>query len=376
MSRKEPVTRRPLSEIAERTFVALRATGLSVQEAFDTCRALLYGELRGGKAHHGLDRMEWICRHCGRDFHPGRRASIRWRSESAGILEIDGHDGVGYSQIYFCLLLAQRLLTTRDGVSILLRRSYPTNCLGDYAAILAGMGLCSHVGTVSPNKVTFPGGSKARLPTSAQAFGFPGGAPSVVLDFSIGAANNGDLVNAIATGRPLAEGCFVNRHGHPTTRPEEVVDAKGDLVGAILPRGGHDAAHVMAGLGVNLLLTAASVGLNPQEKGSFVIARKPVPEFPDLLTGWSNAILDGEPAAFLPGHRSFAQARKAITDGELAVADKAWRAIVDNAERAAADPFQGLSADRLVAEMTGQLRDDRYAPVDPAVLAQLDTEAG
>ena len=101
-----PATRRPLAEVIERTFAALYATGLSVQEAFDTCRALLYGELRGGKAHHGLDRVEWIRQHCGRDFHPGRQISVRWRSEPDGILEIDGHDGVGYSQIYLASLLA------------------------------------------------------------------------------------------------------------------------------------------------------------------------------------------------------------------------------------------------------------------------------
>ncbi len=194
----------------------------------------------------------------------------------------------------------------------------------------------------------------------------------MVLDFSIGAANNGDLVNAVATGQALPEGCFVDSRGQVTTRPEQVVDTQGHLIGAILPRGGHDAAHVMAGLGVTLLLTGASLGLSPNERGSFLIVRRTVPECHELLARWSAAILDGEPAAFLPGHRSSAKARKVIADGELAVDNKAWEAILDSAEGAGTDPFQGWMVDRLVAEITQQLCEDRYAPVDSSVLEQVD----
>ena len=75
----------PLAETTGTALRSFRALGLDRQEAFDTVRALLYAEVRGGKSQHGLDRFPWIERNLGTAFVPGRPGARHARRCRAGI---------------------------------------------------------------------------------------------------------------------------------------------------------------------------------------------------------------------------------------------------------------------------------------------------
>ena len=159
----------PVKQAIATIFKALSALGFSKQEAFDTTRGLCFGEIRGGKHYHGLDRVQWIVDHYQKSFISGREVTGVYRRESPNLIILDGHGGVGYSQIYEAVVCAETFLQKRDLIAVALRDAYPTNCLGDYASILARGGYCCYVGSLSPQKVALPGGKKAKLPTCGQA---------------------------------------------------------------------------------------------------------------------------------------------------------------------------------------------------------------
>jgi LDH2 family malate/lactate/ureidoglycolate dehydrogenase len=373
MSTEErPTIERSLAHIIERTLLAFGGLGLSLSEAFDTTRSLLYGELRGGKSYHGLDRVSWVEDRLGRNFQTGRSVSLGKYDERSGLVVLDGDNGLGYGQIYFAVSLANRLMQKRPALSVLLRQSYPTNCLGDYASLIAGQGSFCHVGTVSPKKVVLSGGGGAKLPTSGQAFAFPG-SPPIVLDFCIGAATNGDLVYSKKHGRRLPTDSFVNQQGELTRDPEEVVNSEGKLIGGILPRGGAGASHIMAGLGVTLLLNTAMAGLPTDEKGSFLHVRRPVFGAEQLLEQHREILMAGEAGAvWLPGQRGWERAKTAIEGGRWELRREIWDIIEKAAEAAPGAYSSGYKLDELADEILGQLLENRYRPLAEETQGQIE----
>lgn len=77
------------------------------------------------------------------------------------------------------------------------------------------------------------GGAKAKLPTNPYCIGFPGGdRGSVVLDFATSKIAGGWIYAAQSAGANLLPDCIIDKHGRPTTNPDDYFDD-----GAILPAG-------------------------------------------------------------------------------------------------------------------------------------------
>ena len=49
----------PLDKVIATAFKAFKVLNFSDQQAFDVTRQLMYGEIRGGKRNHALDRFLW-----------------------------------------------------------------------------------------------------------------------------------------------------------------------------------------------------------------------------------------------------------------------------------------------------------------------------
>jgi len=218
----------PLDEVVKTAFKAFKVIGFSNQQSFDVTRQLMYGEIRGGKRNHALDRFIWISKQKDKTFFLDREVIIDSFDSNSNTVILDGQHGIGYSHIYEALICAKELMKYRDSAMIGLKNTYPTNCLGDYATILANSGYTSYIGSLSPDKVSFPAGGKAVLPTSGQAFGMPGN-PPMILDFSIGAVTNGDLNYHKKYQLELPNNACKNTEDKITTDINEVLDDNGRL---------------------------------------------------------------------------------------------------------------------------------------------------
>lgn len=348
-----------LNDVTVTFLSALLGMKFSAQEAFDTTRALLYGEIRGGKRNHGLDRFPWIKKNLGKSFKIGGQVAPAFYPNRNDIVILQSDGGCGYSHIYEAVLCAIELSKRVPSVTVALRDAYPSNCLGDYAGLLGEAGLVSYVGSLSPARVAMPGARAPKLPTSGQAFGFPG-TPPFVLDFSIGAVTNGDLVRCRREGKPLPAGTCLDVDGQPTTDASRVVDVDGKIIGAILPRGG-DESYLMAGLGIVMLMTAVETGLKMDHKGTFMVARRPPVEIASEFDALRENLVQGLGQARLPGSGSEATARTVLGRGELELDIPLWRDI----EAAGATKLNhALNLNEIASKILNQLTKGFYEPFD------------
>jgi len=317
-----------LDEVIATVFKAFKTLNFSDQQAFDVTRQLMYGEIRGGKRNHALDRFLWISKQKDNSFFLDREITVSSYDESSNILILDGKHGMGYSHVYEALICAKELMNYKDSVMIGLKNTYPTNCLGDYATILANSGYTSYIGSLSPDKVSFPLGGEAVLPTSGQAFGMPG-VPPMILDFSIGAVTNGDLNYHKKHQLELPNNACKNAKGKITTDINEVLDDNARLIGGILPRGGESASYLMAGFGVMLMMNGIESGIELNTHGTFLSIRKTGPLLNKNWDGLLSKLTNGDGLSMMPGHRGHRLAKKVIKQREITISKEKWRPLFD-----------------------------------------------
>jgi LDH2 family malate/lactate/ureidoglycolate dehydrogenase len=340
-----------LDEVIATVFKAFKVIGFSDQQAFDVTRQLMYGEIRGGKRNHALDRFAWISKQKDKTFFLDKKIVVESFDSDSNSIILDGKHGVGYSHIYEAIVCALELLKYKNSVIIGLKNTYPTNCLGDYSSIFAHHGYASYVGSLSPDKVAFPNDGVAVLPTSGQAFGMPGN-PPMILDFSIGAITNGDLNYHKKHQLKLPDGVCLDKDGKTTDDVNKVVDDQGKLIGIILPRGSESASYIMAGFGVMLMMTGIEVGIKPNTHGTFLSVRKVSPLF---HTHWDELLIkltnkDGQ--SMMPGHRGLRLANKVISKRKIMIDIKKWQPLLD-----ASSKYQHESQEQNIDEITQSIID-------------------
>jgi LDH2 family malate/lactate/ureidoglycolate dehydrogenase len=358
----------PLDKVIATAFKAFKVLNFSDQQAFDVTRQLMYGEIRGGKRNHALDRFLWISKQKDNSFFLDREITIDSYDKISNILILDGNHGMGYSHIYEALICAKELMKYKDSAMIGLKNTYPTNCLGDYSTILANSGYTSYIGSLSPDKVSFPNGGDAVLPTSGQAFGMPG-SPHVILDFSIGSVTNGDLNYHKKHQLELPNNACKNKDGEITTNVNEVIDDNGKLIGNILPRGGESASYLMAGFGVMLMMHGIESGIQLNTHGTFLSIRKTGPllnkNWDDLLSKLTNN--DG--LSMIPGHRSYRLANKVIEQREIMISREKWDPLFDASSKYNED-LEKEEIDSIVDLIIKQLDSGHYCSLNNTIEAK------
>jgi uncharacterized oxidoreductase len=100
----------------------------------------------------------------------------------------------------------------------------------------AGQVSLHFVGTTGIGALMVPfGGSDRRLSLCVVAAGIPrGGRPPVIYDIATSTVAEGKVFVAKNKGVALPEGCLIDKHGRPTTDPNDLYAG-----GALLPFGGH-----------------------------------------------------------------------------------------------------------------------------------------
>ncbi len=223
-----------LTAEVERIF---RAAGASDLQARTVAEVIVAGE-RDGCASHGIYRIEG----CLRTIEAGKvdvTATPDLDDDGSAVIRVRANGAYSVAGLAVGLpALAERarqlglaalVINDCTHFSALWPEVEQITALG-----LAGIAMCPSYATVAP-----AGGSKPLLGTNPLAFGWPrpGGRP-YVFDFATSFMARGDVELHRIAGKPLPEGCAVDRDGNPTTDPQAALD------GAMLPFGGHKGSAI------------------------------------------------------------------------------------------------------------------------------------
>ena len=223
------MTEGELARLAERAFAAL---GLAPQDAADTARILVLGDLFGHHTH-GVSRVESY----GERLEIGGinpRPELRVERPAPAIARVDGDNAVG--PVVGMRALREAMAIAREaGVGVAFARgSNHFGAISPYCHIAAEQGFASIIGSNATTTIAPSGGREARLGNSPLGFGIPNpGGPPIILDMAMSVVARAKIRTALKRGEPIPDTWATDREGRPTT------DAQAALDGFLQPIGGY-----------------------------------------------------------------------------------------------------------------------------------------
>lgn len=239
-----------LERLTERIF---EAGGCAPDEAACVARHLVDSNLCGHDSHGVLRIPRYLAFIKDGVVHPGRRGRVVFENDTA--LVIDGEMGLG--QVIVEDAMARLAVKAKKAGMALatIRNCGHAGRLGDWAEQLAAADLISlhFLNTTGLGMLAMPfGGSDRRLSLNPLAVCVPvPGRPPVLLDITTTTVAEGKLAVARNKGESVPLGTIVDRHGQPTTDPNDFYAG-----GALLTMGGHK------GYGLNVITDLLSGGLS------------------------------------------------------------------------------------------------------------------
>lgn len=263
--------------------------------------------------------------------------------ESATTARVNGNWGFGFVVTEKAMRLAIEKARTHNVAAITVLHQSHIGRLGDYPTMAAeeGMiGLITADSGAGPKAVAPFGGRERRLGTNPISIAVPSNLDAtLLLDMATGAVAAGKIGVVKSRGEQMPIGWAIDRHGDPTTSPDEYYAG-----GAILPVGA-DQGHKGSGLSFMVeilasILTGLGFGVDPQARhndGCFlavfnVEAFRPLEEFKREAQAFAEYIKDTAPAkgfteVLYPGEiewRTEQQRRKEGIYVEEETWDKVW----------------------------------------------------
>jgi len=162
-------------------------------------------------------------------------------SDAPGFLLLDGKQGLGQSACE--IVVAEGIARARASgcATVAIRNVGHVGRLGRWAEQAAAAGIVSlHVVNTSGGAeaeviLAAPyGGRDRRMSINPLCIGFPGPDGPLIMDATIAATAGGKVLAALNRGDTLPEGQIIDRHGNPSTVPQDLFDG-----GAVLPFGDH-----------------------------------------------------------------------------------------------------------------------------------------
>lgn len=339
-------------QLKRMTYAIFMAVGATPPNAERVAEALVDANLAGHDSH-GVARIpQYLQAIAAGQLDPAAQPTVR--KESACSLLMDGHWSFGQVGAKLCMQEAIRRARAQGMAIAALVRAYHIGRLGEYAEMAHDAGLIALVTTgglggrhIAPGAGMAPyGGAQAVLGTNPLSFGFPAGAePPVMSDFATSTVAMGKVNLARAKGEALPPNCILDRHGNPTTNPNDFYDG-----GVLLPFGGHKGygLAVVVELLSQALTGSDTCGDDKESGGLYMLAGnvflvldpglfRPKEEYAaaaDAIVrkikavppavGFSEVLLPGEPE-----QRSKAQRRR---EG-VKIADGTWKALEEQAAK-------------------------------------------
>lgn len=193
---------------------------------------------QSGHDSHGVIRISQYIREI-KEGQIDPRAEPTVLREGPAWAVVDGRWGFGHEAARFSMGQAiQKARAAGVGLVSLVRCNH-IGRLGEWAEQAAAAGMLGMVSVSLGHKAAQPvapfGGAGRALSTNPIAFGAPreGQAP-ILLDFATSVSAEGKIRVARDKGVPVPPGCLIDKHGNPTTNPNDLYEG-----GALLPFGGH-----------------------------------------------------------------------------------------------------------------------------------------
>ncbi|HEX3097739.1 MAG TPA: Ldh family oxidoreductase, partial [Usitatibacter sp.] len=317
------------AELAALAARALRGLGVERDQAEDTARILVLGDLFGHHTH-GVSRLESY----GERLELGgikARPEIRVERVAPGVLKIDGDNGLG-AAVGLRALRASIEAARETGIAIAFARtSNHFGACGPYCWLAAQEGFASLVGSNATPTIAPTGGRDTRVGNNPLAIGVPRpGADPVILDMAMSVVARAKLRDALKRGEAIPDTWATDREGRATSDPKAAID------GFLLPFGGYKGyglavmVDLLAGVlsGASYLTHVNSWIDEPQLEqriGHFFVvidtARLGSPEWLAGRVADFAAIVHGTPAANpsqpvrLPGEREMSEMKRQQRDG-------------------------------------------------------------
>jgi hydroxycarboxylate dehydrogenase B len=206
------------------------------EEAQTIARHLVASNLVGHDSHGVIRVSRYIGYWRDGKVRANQGATIAFETDSLAL--VDGHRGygqvIGEQAVRIGIDKAKRC-----GIALVgLRDVGHVGRVGDWAELAAEAGQVSlhFVGTTGIGALMVPfGGTDRRLSLCVVAAGIPrGGRPPVIYDIATSMVAEGKVFVARNKGVPMPEGHLLDKHGRPTTDPNDLYAG-----GALLPFGGH-----------------------------------------------------------------------------------------------------------------------------------------
>jgi (2R)-3-sulfolactate dehydrogenase (NADP+) len=303
---------------------ALERAGANPAMAEATARHLVAAEEQGLPTH-GMSRVPFYCGML-RNGRADGSAEPRLATERAGVCLIDNRDGLPYVSAQWAIDEAVQR-ARRNGIAFAgITNSAHVGVLGIHLLPVAEARLVGFAFTNSPAAIPAWGGRKPLFGTNPVAAAFPRreGEP-IVIDLALTTVVRGRIMMAMRKGERIPDGWALDRHGKPTTDPEEAVNH-----GSLFPIGG--AKGAMLALMFELIcasLTGSAIG---PEADSFFAEKGNRPRIGQAFIAIDPASLAGsekylerveavvsamlsDPEVRLPGARRFASEQSARAHG-------------------------------------------------------------
>jgi (2R)-3-sulfolactate dehydrogenase (NADP+) len=247
--------KKEMQELHRLARTALERAGANSKMAEATARHLVRAEAQGLPTH-GLSRVPFYCGMLRRGRADGAAQPAIVADRAASCL-IDNRDGLPYVAAQWAVEEAiQR--ARRNGIAFAgIRNSAHVGVLGIHVEQIARAGMAGFAFTNSPAAIPPWGGKKPLFGTNPVAAAFPRkGKDPLVIDLALTTVVRGRIMMAMKRGERIPEGWALDRHGKPTTDPQEAIEH-----GSLFPIGG--AKGAMLALMFELIcaaLTGAAIG--------------------------------------------------------------------------------------------------------------------
>jgi (2R)-3-sulfolactate dehydrogenase (NADP+) len=313
-----------LHDVYDLCLSMLVASGSTPENAAPAAAAMRDAEAQGMRTH-GFEYIPYFCEHLRNGKINGRAVpSVAHRADSALVVDADH----GFAHTAFLFALDEFVaMTKRSGTASLgITRSYSASVVGWFVEHLADHDLVSLAFANASPLMPSWGGSTARFGTNPLGFGVPRAGTTdepIVVDMATSTVARVNVIAAAKRGEELPIGWALDKHGQPTTDPEEALAGMNAPLGGAKGYGLAMMVDVLAaGLtGANFSMEASGLLDNeggPPGVGQLFVAFDPnrfgIESFDGRIDAYANDIT-AEPGVRLPGDRRHQKMREASENG-------------------------------------------------------------
>ena len=211
---------------------ALAALGVARDDAEDTARILVLGDLMGHSTHGVLRLISYGERLRSGAMHAAGRPHVE--PAAAAIVKVDGGNALG-PVVGMRALREAMGLAREHGIGLALaRNSNHFGAIAPYCLLAADEGFASIIGSNASTTIAPTRGRETRLGNNPLGCGIPqpGGRP-IILDMAMSVVARGKIRAALQRGASIPDTWATDADGNPTTDP------KAALGGFLMPFGGY-----------------------------------------------------------------------------------------------------------------------------------------